>query len=174
MVLLAKHDGFPARRLEARVDALRFYTDLIEKILIALNVRAARGTDLHESQPLLVSGIDLEKTLQGAEALEDSLGVVNAIDTHAEERRFGALHFFQNDIRKPPVDSLILHPVLRTKDGTRMRNVRERPQSFIRKPLVVALVFFVGEPHAPQGITRMIGRNTQMIANIHHFAVSVA
>src|SRR5947208_15471492 len=86
MVLLAKHDGFPARRLEARVDALRFYTDLIEKILIALNVRAARGTDLHESQPLLVSGIGLEKTLQGAEALEDSLGVVNAIDTHAEGR----------------------------------------------------------------------------------------
>src|SRR5438094_3081214 len=110
----------------------------------------------------------------GPRVLDHSRKQREVIILREEYRRFGALHFFQNDIRKPPVDSLILHPVLRTKDGTRMRNVRERPQSFIRKTLVVALVFFVGEPHAPQGITRMIGRNTQMIANIHHFAVSVA
>src|SRR5260370_27096493 len=228
--------------------------------------RAAGTEDLHETEPLLVSGVELEKTLESAEALEDSLGVVNAIDTHSEERgldthlgakrgaffagaarfadrvrilrkrhadgigahprdvalpvhgeavplrkrferavhrlqkivavrlnmkadeisaeatidelalprtdpknlrvrpanmpqdrhsgvgprvldhprqqreviilreknrRFGALHFLQNDVRKPAIDFLILQPVLWTKDPARVRNGRERPQPFI-------------------------------------------
>src|SRR5260370_14960337 len=86
MVLLAKHNRFPARRLEARVDALRFGANFIEEVPVALNVRAAWRTDLHECEPLLVSGVEFEKTLEGAEALEDSLGIVNAIDTHSKKR----------------------------------------------------------------------------------------
>src|SRR5712692_9593254 len=94
MVLLAKHDGFTARRLEARIDAVRFGANFVEEILVALNVRAAGRADLRESEPLLVGGVELEEALEGAEALQDSLGVVHAIDSHSEERgldvHFGA------------------------------------------------------------------------------------
>src|SRR5712691_2967783 len=72
-----------------------------------------------------------------------------------KNRRFDALHFLQNGIGKPPVDSLVLQPILGTKDGTRMRNVRERPQSFVRKTLVIAFVFLIAEPYAAQRVTRM-------------------
>src|SRR5260370_784540 len=85
MVFLAKHDRFPARRLEARVDALRFGANFVEKILVAFDVRAAGRADLRESEPLLISGVELEKTLEGAEALEDSLGIVNTIYTHSQK-----------------------------------------------------------------------------------------
>src|SRR5438874_2629121 len=91
-----------------------------------------------------------------------------------EYRRFGALHFLQNSVRKPPVDFVILQPVLGTKNGSRVRNVRERPQSFIRKTFVVAFVFFVAKPHAPQRVTRPIGWNAQMVALVNNFAVGVA
>src|SRR5260370_41069404 len=86
MVLLAKYDGFPARGLEAGVDAVRFGANFVEEILVAFNVRAAGRADLHEREPLLVGGVELEQTLEGAEALEDSLGVTDAIDTNPEER----------------------------------------------------------------------------------------
>ncbi len=86
VVLFAKHDGFPARRLEARVDAFGFHADFVEEIFVALDVRAAGRADLHERESLLVRGVQLEKALQSAKTFQDSLGVVNAIDTHAEKR----------------------------------------------------------------------------------------
>src|SRR6267154_1042688 len=82
-------------------------------------------------------------------------------------RRFGSLHFLQDCVRKAAIYFLILQPVLRTKDGTRVRIVRERPQSFIRKTFVIAFVLFVAEPHAAQRVTWMIGRNAQVIALDH-------
>jgi len=57
MVFFAKHDGFPACRLETQVDPLRFGADFVEEILVALNVRTAGCADLHKRQALLVGGV---------------------------------------------------------------------------------------------------------------------
>src|SRR6267378_4533947 len=70
-------------------------------------------------------------------------------------RGLGALHLLENDVGKTTIDFLILHPVVRAKDGAGVRDVAERPKPFVRKALVVALIFVIGKPDAAQGVTRM-------------------
>src|SRR6267143_3813703 len=90
MMLLEEHDGFPARGLEARVDAFHFGAYLGEKILVTLDIRPARRADLHESKTLLIVRIQFQKTLDATEAFQDAFGVIHAIDADPEKGSLNA------------------------------------------------------------------------------------
>ena len=92
MVFLAEGNGLPSRRLETRIDAIRFGGDFIEEIFVALDIRPARRTNLHERKTLLVSRIQFEESFQSAEPLKDSFGVVDAIHANSQMRGLNS-HF---------------------------------------------------------------------------------
>src|SRR2546425_6270447 len=55
-------------------------------------------------------------------------------------------------IRRPPRSTLFpyttlfrSHPVFRTEDRTRMRDVAQRPEPLVRKAFVIALILFIAE-----------------------------
>jgi hypothetical protein len=71
-----------------------------------------------------------------------------------EHDRIVAVHFGDHRVGEALVDLLILQPVAAAEDRVRMRLMAERPQRFVREAVVVALLFLLGEPHAPQQIAR--------------------
>src|SRR5215467_11005951 len=73
-----KNNGSPFVLLKAPVDATGLHFDLSFQIVIALQVRAARSADLHESKLPLISGIFFQQPFDRKKALEDPLGVVQA------------------------------------------------------------------------------------------------
>src|SRR5690242_20859436 len=90
-VLSAEHDdGTPAAVAETVVDALGFVFDGTLEVRILLDVGTGGRADLHEGELALVARVALEEGLDGVEALDDSLGVVEAIDAYAEECGFNA------------------------------------------------------------------------------------
>ena len=91
-----------------------------------------------------------------------------------ENRRIHVRHFLQNSIGKPLVNPLVLQPVLGSKNRPGVRDVAERPKALVRKTIVVAFFFFVGEPDAAQCVTGAIGRNAEPVAGIDNFSVSAA
>ena len=48
-----------------------------------------------------------------------------------KNRRFGALHFLQNGVREAAIDFLVLQPVLGPENRSRMRDMAQRPETFI-------------------------------------------
>src|ERR1700720_4118991 len=83
-----KHDWFPAAGLEPRVDTFSFSGDFVQKVLVALNVSAARSADLHEGEAAVIGRVLLQEGLDPPEALENALGVIDAIDSDAEQSSF--------------------------------------------------------------------------------------
>jgi len=90
VLALEENDGLPVAVLEAPIDTIGLGFDLREQIVIALDVSAAWRPDLHKSEFSLIAGIFLEEALDGEKALENSLGVVDAVDADAHERRLYA------------------------------------------------------------------------------------
>ena len=86
VLAVQEHDGLPVAGLEAAVDAFGFLEHFLHQILIAPDVRAAGRADLHERELAPVGGILFEKALDGAEALRNALGVIDAIDADAQKR----------------------------------------------------------------------------------------
>ena len=83
-------------------------------------------------------------------------------------------HFLYDRVGEALVDSLVLAPVFGAKDGTRVGNVAEGPEAFIREAFVIAAVFLRGEPDAPQRVGGTRGRYLQVITGINDFAIGVA
>ena len=48
-----------------------------------------------------------------------------------ENRRFRALHFLQHHVRKPPVNLLVINPILGAENRPRVRDVAQRPEPFV-------------------------------------------
>ena len=71
---------------------------------------------------------------------------------HQNHRLFGVLHFFEQGIGELTVDGLILFPIVGSKDRTRVRDMTERPDSFIGEAVVISFLFFLGEPNSPQRV----------------------
>src|SRR6516225_12269834 len=90
MVPLEKYDWLPAAHLKARIDAFGFGDHFLDKLPVAGDVRAARCSNLYKREPLLVGGVQLQEALDGMKTLQDSLGIVNAVHTHAEKRRLNS------------------------------------------------------------------------------------
>src|SRR5580700_5305916 len=88
VVPLQKTDRSPPGRLKAVVDALRLHLDLHHESGIAIDLRAARSAHLNEGKLPAIAGELFQEALDPAEALQDSLGVVDAVNPDAEEHRF--------------------------------------------------------------------------------------
>src|SRR5487761_2756061 len=84
MVLHLEHDGRRPLAREAAVDARGHGAHLRFVMLIFLDAGARRRGDLDKGEAADPLRIGLEQALDGAEALDDALGVVEAIDTDAE------------------------------------------------------------------------------------------
>src|SRR5579871_4735057 len=90
-----KRDGPPAIRGETSVDARGFAFHLRGEIAIARNARPAGCADLDEGEVLHIGGKPLEKALHAPKPLDDSLRVVQAIDSDAKKACLNA-QIFQN------------------------------------------------------------------------------
>jgi hypothetical protein len=83
-----KPDGFVALAAEAGVDAGRGLFHRLVELPIVFDEAAAGRCQLHEGEATDVGGKAFEQAFDGEEALFDALGVVEAIDTHAEDGVF--------------------------------------------------------------------------------------
>src|SRR5260370_10019590 len=90
MTVLAvlKNHWFPLAAFETGVDPVGFSLNLGLEISISLDAATSGRTYLDEGELLLVSRVSLKKQLDRLEALDDPLGVVQAIDTQAKEGCF--------------------------------------------------------------------------------------
>ena len=82
--------GFHSARLPARVDSLRFRFQLLQEIVIARDFRAAGRADLHEREFFAIGRPLLEEAFDAAQAFQQSLGVVHAVNAHSDEVRLDA------------------------------------------------------------------------------------
>src|SRR6202140_4480860 len=86
MMLLEKEDGLPVAGLEAGIDAFGLGGQFVEQTLIAHDIGAAGSANLDKGEATLVGRIEFEKEFDGAEALENALCVVDAVDADPEKR----------------------------------------------------------------------------------------
>src|SRR5580704_13575677 len=84
VVALEEDNGFPVLGVKAPVDAIGFAFHLADQILIAADVGAAGCAYLDEGEAADVGRIEIEKTLDAAEAFRDAFGVIQAIDADSE------------------------------------------------------------------------------------------
>src|SRR5689334_12929204 len=101
MAMMARQhgDGPPSIAGKAAIDARGFAFHLGHEVVIARNAAAAGCANLHESEQANVTGIFFEEALDAAEALDDPLGVVDAVDADAEEARLDAEVFQKSGAR---------------------------------------------------------------------------
>src|ERR1039457_1321539 len=90
---------------------------------------------------------------------------------YEKQWRFRAFHFSEDGVGEAAVNLLVVKPVLRPKYRTCMRDVTEWPKTLVGKASVVASLFFVAKPNAPERIGRMIWRDSEAIMRVHHFPV---
>src|SRR5882762_5812758 len=88
VLALKEHDGLPLSSLEAPVNSFRLGLHFGEQVVIALDVRPARSSNLHEREFSLIAGEFFEKPFDRQEPLENPLGVIDAIDTNTHEGCF--------------------------------------------------------------------------------------
>ena len=92
-----------------------------------------------------------------------------------QHHRLGrVLDLFEHCLGELAIDVLIVLPVLRPKNGPGVGDVTKRPQTFIRKAVVVTFFLLLAQPHPAQGIARIVGRNAQAIVRVHDFGVGVS
>src|ERR1700676_1678443 len=82
---------------------------------------------------------------------------------HQNQRLLAVFHLFQQSISEFAIDRLILLPVSSAKNGAGMRDMAERPKSFIREAVIVAFFLFLREPDAAQSVSRIVRRHGQPV-----------
>ncbi len=90
-----------------------------------------------------------------------------------DQRFFHVGDFLQHGLGEFFVHALIIFPVGGAEIRPGVRDVAERPDALVGKSEVVALFFFLGQPHPAQRIERLIRRHAQAIMGVHRFAVGV-
>src|SRR5262249_9219718 len=73
-------------RLEAPVDAVRLRLHFGDKVLIALDTRAAWSPELNKGELLTVLRIFIQKTFDSAKALQKPFRIVDAIYAHSQKQ----------------------------------------------------------------------------------------
>ncbi len=93
---------------------------------------------------------------------------------HEDDRPLDIVHLVEHGVGELPVHLPVVLPVVHAEDRTRVRDVAQRPESFVREAEVVALFFLGGQPHAPQRVPRAIGRHANAPSGVDHLAIRVA
>src|SRR5271165_190397 len=90
MLAELKNDRPPSATLEACIDPVSLSLDFSLKVGIPLDMAPRRRPKLDKSKLPLVTGVSLQKRLDGLEALDDALRVIHAVDADPDECRFDA------------------------------------------------------------------------------------
>src|SRR5260221_2756989 len=104
VMLDAQQDGSTALAGEPFIDAARLRAHSRVEILVLVDARARGSGDLHEDELPDPQRIDLQHALDGEEALQDSLGVVEPVDADADD-----------GVRREPVFRAYVGPALRDR-----------------------------------------------------------
>ncbi len=88
-----------------------------------------------------------------------------------EDDRIGPLDLLADGLCEPPVHALVLQPVRRAELRPRVRVVTERPEALVREPVVVAPLLLLREPHPPERVRLLAGRNPHPVVPVHRLAV---
>ena len=83
-------DGFPLAGLEAPIDPFRLSLHLRKQIVVALDVSAAGGANLHEREFSLVAGRLLQEPFNCQKTFENAFCVVDAVHADTKIRRLHA------------------------------------------------------------------------------------
>src|SRR6476620_9867299 len=75
---------------------------------------------------------------------------------------FRACNLIEHGLRKLLIDEFVTLPIRRTKNGTRVCDMAEGPDSLVCEAKIVALLVFLREPYAPKSVMRMIGWNSHV------------
>ena len=86
MVFLKEYDWLPPIHLETQVDAFRFGVHFRQQVAVSLDLGAAGSAYLDKSELLLVCGIFVQESLDAAKLFQNSLGVIDSINTHPHIR----------------------------------------------------------------------------------------
>jgi hypothetical protein len=81
---------------------------------------------------------------------------------------------FKDRVSKQGVDFAISLPVLELKDRSSKRGVAERPESLICQAVVVALLFFLRQPHPAQRVSWVFRRHADMIVLVNGGPICIA
>src|SRR5690242_1002017 len=88
-VLPVQEDNrLPLGSLKAPVDAFGFDFDISQEVVIALDMGAAGSANLDKGEFFPIDRVLLEQPLNGQKALQNALGVIDAIHSHPEEQGF--------------------------------------------------------------------------------------
>ena len=91
-----------------------------------------------------------------------------------EHRCRGTPKLVGNRISEPGIDGAILGPVVRSKNRTHVGNVTQRPQAFVRKPVVVVPFLLRGKPDTPERIGFLAGGHAHAIMFVDDGSISIA
>ena len=84
------------------------------------------------------------------------------------------VNFAAHRIGELLIHSLILTPVLGSKQRSRVRDVTQRPQAFVRKAIVIALLLFLRQPYAADMVRLLSRRHADVVIAVHGFAIGIA
>src|SRR5262245_7648319 len=90
-----------------------------------------------------------------------------------DECPFRARNLIENGLRKLLIDVFVTLPIRGAKNGTRVSDMAEGPNSFVRETIVVALLIFLREPDAPQRVVRMIRWNSHVVFCVDHLTIRI-
>ncbi len=110
----------------------------------------------------------------GTGVLDETRQQRKVVILHQHDRIVFVLHFFEERPGKFPVDGLIVFPVFDAECRAGVRDVAERPQPFIGKTEVEALLLFLGEPHAAERVLGMVRRDAHAVVFIDGLAIGGA
>ena len=97
----------------------------------------------------------------GPALLDHSRQQGKVIILHQHDRAADVLHLFQQGVRELAVHFLIMLPVAGAEQRARVGDVAKRPEPLVGEPVVIAFLFFLGQPDSPQGVARIVRRNQQ-------------
>ena len=149
-------------------------------------VEAENRAAQHALQDLAAPGADAERfRVRPGDVPEGQDGGLGQLFSHhgRQQREVVVLHehhgvigqgLCHHRIGKALVDRLVGLPVRLAEDRPHVGHVAQRPQPFVGKAVVVALLLFGGEPDAAQPVIGVAGRHQHAVARVHHLAVGAA
>src|SRR5688572_30122475 len=88
-----------------------------------------------------------------------------------QDDRVVAIDFLEQSGHEALVDRAVMFPVLAAEQGPRVGDVAQRPQALVGETEVVAALFFLREPNAPQAIEAFTRGNVETPARVGRLAV---
>ena len=93
---------------------------------------------------------------------------------HQDEGRLLPGDLLQQGVGELLVHLPVMGPVLQAEVGAGVGDVAERPQPLVREPVIVAVLFLLGQPYPLQGVGRFPGRHAELVVAVDRFTVRIA